>query len=731
MNDGVVLQQIYKSLHSGAPINMGSHELASQICPGGVGQHLKTFENMNVCRNTESSDICDPPLSRLQGVLDSSMSHHHQETRQNEKLWLQLSLIEMLSSTVVSNITEKTRQEGGTEVLRILLTEMNLMAKLTSMFEDHEKLSSHLSMKCASSVVLYEIYTNNVFDDVWIQMCMETMKTGVCSKALYGCLWSLTAVIKGIIKGRFGDKRSILKDLFITFDPVFNSLYYAILSQCHRDTSVNSVCLISFFSLLEAMTATALHFSLLQTSPRLLFLQAPAVLQIIDSPVQYLVKKTMLLLVKRCLLRKAGEDFMNIEVKPLLRTTDDVNDNLYTMADAILQSLSSGWLQQVPICSHPCYFGGSEVLGKNAMEGKPDLIMLRAVSLIILKSLAYKTSKPSETGLLIAVDTVDSCQHLSHLLKFVMKHLPPQLLHHSCAWVSVVFMEQDDDMIEAANSLLAIYLHFRRVNDSHPKSFLQPNHDYGCNPHCLFVLFLRAVSFDHAVLLDFLISAETCFLEYFIMYLKLLKGECQEFYNTCCFCDNVPCEKYSNTLPLISCHDKKATTSPINLGFRVKQPEQNETAFPLIQSFPGAKSFEHLSPKKFSSQEYPSCENVKPLTFPLVDYESSDESDIDFECLESTERHNHGNDNRTTCQLVEETDQRECLPSSSSEVKMSHSCAKQRSTFYKSIRCLVELREAIIRLQRKNLFPYNPSALLKLLLQIETLTGLIQSKSES
>ncbi|XP_039628647.1 protein Lines homolog 1 [Polypterus senegalus] len=720
MNDRAVLEQIYKSLHSGTPIDMGSHDLASRICPGGVEQHLKTFENTNVCRSTESSDSCEPPLSRLQGGLDCSMTHQHQETRQNEKLWLQLSLIEMLSSTVGSNITEKTCREGGTEVLRILLTEMNLMAKLTSMFEDHEKLSSHLSMKCASSVVLYEIYTNNVFDDVWIQMCMETMKTGVCSKALYGCLWSLTAVIKGILKGRFGDKRSILKDLFITFDPVFNSLYYTILSRCHRDTSVNSVCLISFFSLLEAMAATALHFSLLETSPRLLFLQAPAVLQIIDSPVQYLVKKTMLLLVKKCLLRKAGEDFMNFEVKPLLGTTDDLNNNLYTMADAILQSLNSGWLQQVPICSHPCYFGGSDVLGKNAMEGKPDLIMLRTVSLIILKSMAYKTSKPSET-----VDTADSCQHLSHLLKFVKKHLPPQQLHHSCAWVSVVFMEQDDDMIEAANSLLAIYLHFRRVNDSHP------NHDYGCNPHCLFVLFLRAVSFDHAVLLDFLISAETCFLEYFIMYLKLLQGECQEFYNTCSFCDNVPCEKYSNTLPLISCHDKKAASSPINLGFQLKRPQQHETAFPLNQSFSGAKSFEHLSPKKSSSHEYPSCENIKPLTGSLVDYESSDESDLDFECLASAERHNQGNDNKTTCQLVEESGQRECLPSSSSEVKMSHSCANQKNTFCKSVRCLVELREAILRLQRKNLFPYNPSALLKLLLQIETLTGLIQSKSES
>ena len=34
--------------------------------------------------------------------------------------------------------------------------------------------------------------------------------------------------------------------------------------------------------------------------------------------------------------------------------------------------------------------------------------------------------------------------------------------------------------------------------------------------------FLQAVSFDHSVLLDFLVSNETCFLLYFLRFLKFL-----------------------------------------------------------------------------------------------------------------------------------------------------------------------------------------------------------------
>lgn len=55
----------------------------------------------------------------------------------------------------------------------------------------------------------------------------------------------------------------------------------------------------------------------------------------------------------------------------------------------------------------------------------------------------------------------------------------------------------------------------------------------GCNPHCHFILLLQSLSFDHSVLLDFLISSETCFLEYLVLYLRLLRDCWQDFCSAC------------------------------------------------------------------------------------------------------------------------------------------------------------------------------------------------------
>lgn len=56
---------------------------------------------------------------------------------------------------------------------------------------------------------------------------------------------------------------------------------------------------------------------------------------------------------------------------------------------------------------------------------------------------------------------------MSQLLMFWMNYLKssPQsrpVVHH-CEWLSLVFIEQDDDMWEAAKALLLIYLKFDRL----------------------------------------------------------------------------------------------------------------------------------------------------------------------------------------------------------------------------------------------------------------------------
>lgn len=53
------------------------------------------------------------------------------------------------------------------------------------------------------------------------------------------------------------------------------------------------------------------------------------------------------------------------------------------------------------------------------------------------------------------------------LLTFLKKHLKlSSCIHpygHPCAWLSELFIEQDDDMLEAAKVLLTVYLKFQRL----------------------------------------------------------------------------------------------------------------------------------------------------------------------------------------------------------------------------------------------------------------------------
>lgn len=126
----------------------------------------------------------------------------------------------------------------------------------------------------------------------------------------------------------------------------------------------------------------------------------------------------------------------------------------------------------------------------------------------------------------------------------------------------------------------------------------------------------------------------------------------------------------------------------------------------------------------------------------LVNYDSSDDSDLESdgkECLVNTKQVSLNDESEMR---IRETgfsytdDKRNTLKSEVLPLKQmgsnTSSCVKcmvssdnivpLRIMIYKSTKCLEELQKAISRLQRRNLFPYNPSALLKLLSHIEKIS---------
>lgn len=396
-------------------------------------------------------------------------------------------------------------------------------------------------------------------------------------------------------------------------------------------------------------------------------IHSSALLTTVSCSSQGFVKKRALLLLKRALLHKAGEDWAAGEALLAGLKHKHFNADMSLLAHSVLTAVAADWLQSVQVES-ASFFGGSRLIGGEEGQ-RTDFVMLRAISLLLLKSVELHI----QTGVDGATEVYGYLQSLWLFLRQCSVQLT-EVTHH-CGWVSLLFGEQDDDMIEAAKAFFSIFLHHRQRYGLDDVSVLEAACDSGCNPHCHFLLLLRSVSFDHSILLDFLISTETCFLEYFVRYLKYLTRDWQGFTASCgrmgspdrrrspqrsiCEPDEVRCRIQSTCV-----------TSPVAAGFH------------------------------------------------LVEYDSSDDSDPDNMDVSVDEPA------PSACEKSRFVASNSTLERGPSLLQSRHtSCPNSsekltRAVCTQSVLCLSELREVVTRLHTRRLFPYNPSSLLKLLAQV-------------
>ncbi|XP_015198441.1 protein Lines homolog 1 [Lepisosteus oculatus] len=719
----LVLQDIYRRLLAGVTLDKGDFDVASVIYKG-ISDHWPeaSVNSLSIQHSNKSAQH----MSFACPV--TSMNENNHCEKQMEMMCFVLSLIEIMSSKVQSCISRE--HSSLYDILRILLEEKDLMSKLVSLFGIQDKLLSHLAVKCASSLVLFQIGSTNSFDLHWQQMCLQTLLKRCPDNEMNGCLWSLTFVIKGLLRGVFQQKMEILGKLLTSLDLVFPALHSMMFSfaDFSQELSTSSkyefgfeTSLASFIDLIEVLIAARTKLKTLASSQRLLFIQASLALQLVGSPVHCSVKKKMLLLLKRCLLQKAGEDFSIGQVKGSLLRDDILDSDMLMLATAVLQSPFSGWLQSVSVSSNPSYFGGTSIVGENVL-GSADCVMLRAAILTLIKSLEYKVLHAG------SVPGFEIQGYLPSLMLFLKKHLnaTEQQLCHPCSWVSVVFLDQDDDMMEAAKAMLTLYLHFRRVSNTEvcdAELFVQLTHEYGCNPHCHFLFFLNSVAFDHTVLLDFLISTETCFLEYFVGYLKILRENWQDF---CYICQHF--EKYSSQHAVNKFTSGEHSAASLYSG-------SIEPVWKMMSSVDPALSSEK-NDAKWNDSKCSVSGIITSSLGPLVDYASSEESEPEELNISysSTSKETNFEEFKSTCikgkklsssNLYEVTkDPRTYLSSSlGSQEKLQKEHQALPTIFKKTVVSLIRLRKVISRLERRHLFPYKPKFLLKLLMHIEANSG--------
>ncbi|KAL4613272.1 hypothetical protein GN956_G22586 [Arapaima gigas] len=666
------LQDVYKCLLTEESPIKGSHEVACIIC----------------------SNICDP-CSTNAYIAEKSSENNGQNS--SEIVCFMLSLMESMSSKVLSGSSAENTRLYFMEVLTVSLEHMDVMSKLASLFGVGDRLLSHFAVKCATSLVLFQLHESNSLNKVWQEKCMQILREPSLTNEMYDALWSLTALIKAIFTGMYKHKKEALEQLVYMLDSVFPSIHSEMLvwierargnATCVKDLYNVQTNLVAFFDFLEVLTAARLNLKISPFSQRLFYKQALLTLQLVGSSVHYFVQKKAILLLKATLLLKAGEDFITGGAS-LLREDDHMTTDMLALADAVLQAVSAGWFLCVPVNTKASFFGGNV----HGPRDGPDFVILRAASLVLLKSLEYKLQY--EKGDVSAA--VDPQAYFSSLMLFLKQQLCGwQQLQHLCSWVTVVFGEQDDDMIEAAKIIMVLYLHQRRGNAASNIKACET----GCNPHCHFVFLLQNIAFDHSVLLDFLISTETCFLDYFVRYLKLLQSNWEDFEATCqvfeAFISEAGCD--------IAAGERERVTVPGGSAAKGNFDANSET-IPNLGKANGSHS-------KLS------VTIIQPTLHPLVDYESSDESESEETGVVSVPLQRTLVCNGPNFTSAKEAGQSVCFCRLTQEESIECHLTPA-SMCVRAVFCLGQLTTVIRRLQRKNLFPYKPDSLLKLLRQIE------------
>ncbi|XP_015494784.1 protein Lines homolog 1 [Parus major] len=757
-----LLQQMYKDVLAGIPLAKESHHYSSLInlCveqpPGDERCHQKplppTAGGVGSHQDTDTSDVVPAADD-----LSNSFANMSSSFCPREVMLLQLTLIKMMVAKAESQEIEPHTRQKYCEIF-VLLKEAKIDSKLIHLLGCDDRLLSHMASQSLASLVYLQLKEEDALNVPWLSFSLNTLLGFPGSARVADCLRTLAAVLKETLKDALVPGAGVLKKLLAPLDAVLEGFYNAILLHhfdSHQYTSPYSEAtnnLISFIDLLEALLASRIELDLPLRCQRILFLKVSYVLNVISSSIPYIIKKKFILLLKKCVLYKSREDAKS---GSLFLQAPSLCEDMLALSNAVLQVVNLTWLNQIPLSGKSSYFGSSEAAPGHDSQGTSDQTVLRALSLVLLKALEFKIHN-SATEAEIKGDVESS---MSQLLVFWRSHVKPSpqshpVVHH-CEWLSLVFMEQDDDMWEAAKALLLIYLKFDRLrcdaadnpSQKEEESWKFLVHAGGYNPHCIFLFFLEKIAFDSTVLLDFLISSETCFLEYLVRYLKLLGKEWHQFVDVCNHFDT----RHSTFHTVCSVkppdQEKQSFVTGESLQNAVSEAE-SQTPMSLTPSHNcpvfTAQRGDNEAAEWNQSDSLTTTDSTSLLGSlqSLVNYDSSEDSEVESdgkECLVNTKQlpsNNEGEVRRRETGCSCRDDDLNPRTSEVSPLKLkgcrtsscrtcmasSDNIAPLRVMLCKSTKCLEELQEAISRLQRRNLFPYNPSALLKLLSHVEKMS---------
>ncbi|KAM6202379.1 protein Lines homolog 1 [Rhynchocyon petersi] len=705
-----VLEHLYKKVLLGATLE-DNHDYISHLSPTFLDkdhQHMSYLELS--LQEPGSVDWAAFPIAPI------CLKRLSQISNAREIMLLQLTVIRVMITRILSINTERQAKEEYISIIKILLKSSEVDSKLIYMFQKSDKLFSHMAAKCLALLLYFQLREKITLSNSGITFCQKNLSEYSESDMVVYCLETLTVVMKEIFKDNCSHKTELLQQFLTPFDTTFELFYSSLFSQCFehfQETSKILSSLMGFLELLELLIASRIYLKLYFICQRVFFLKPSCVLNVLSWSAPAFVKRKFIIFLKKCLLCKVSEDLFCGYVPVLMPPDPLLNVDLLTVANAILQAVSLGWLRTLSVPGKPACFGSSDTQPGYECDSGLDHVTLRAVSLVLIKSLE---------------------------IKFQNSVSPNEI------------KDQDDDMLEAAKALLDVYLKLARgcyhatENSTQEKErWNHHTHENGYNPHCIFLFFITNIEFDSTVLLDFLISSETCFLEYFVKYLKLLQTDWYNFFTISKYFD----EAESN--------DGLSVYSYVPLPVQDRSTHQTEHYGTALVSWTETSAWaswasdpsselkrqcdnQAMIPKKTHFRFQGASGSLPQTSHHLVDYDSSDDSEVES-IVQCSANSSQTSLHQEATKKIKDTFERSQgnkeltpVPQSRSLVPkemnyyFSSDCEGAQNTIvskvgvaYKTVKCFEKLQGAIDRLQKKNLFPYNPTALLKLLKHIKAI----------
>ncbi|KAF5296398.1 hypothetical protein FQA39_LY12517 [Lamprigera yunnana] len=310
----------------------------------------------------------------------------------------------------------------------------------------------------------------------------------------------------------------------------------------------SQMCVLAFLSLWESTISVKANISVIDTKPFYAHLESFASLLLSNSLLPPIIWKQLLSLFNEVLCYGST-----------LALQDMLPDDTCKLAYVVVRYVKdSRLLERLPYRCGEGYrvFGFIGTIPfSQATQMQVDKTLLQKMVLLVLKSVAVtvKETRSDSSDSSVGSDDYDYYQDMQliersirDVLKKVDVFTKSSLdFHPETQFAKLLinlFSDQDDYMIESMVCTLDITVGISYRNAVFPDLVNM------LNPVFSFIEFLKVVSHDSDVLLDYLVSNETCFLLYLLRFLKYIRRNWAKFVNSC---ESIGGTELSNTMTVL------------------------------------------------------------------------------------------------------------------------------------------------------------------------------------